>query len=101
MKLHHEYDPAEHCAVGRDPRTLSPVELDEMGRPRVSRGDAIRAKCIDCSGGNAAEARRCGMLDCALWPFRMSTDPFREPRQMTEAQREAAAVRLAKIRTLA
>jgi hypothetical protein len=98
MKNHHEYDTAESCLIGRDPRTMSSAELEALGRPRVSRGDAIRAKCIDCSGGNAAEARRCAMLDCPLWPFRMGTDPFREPK--SEEQRQLAS-QMAKARRAA
>jgi len=31
---------------------------------------AIRAKRIDCSGGNKAEVRRCPCQTCSLWPFR-------------------------------
>ena len=31
---------------------------------------AIRAKCIDCSGGNKAEVRLCPSKTCPLWPFR-------------------------------
>jgi hypothetical protein len=100
MKNHHEYDESQDCMIGRDPRTMSLAELEALGRPRVSRGDAIRANCIDCAGGNTAEVRRCAMLTCPLWPFRMGTDPYREPRLMTEMQREAAAVRLAKVRAL-
>jgi len=64
---------------GRDPRKLSGADLTALGLSRVSRGDAIRAKCIDCCGGSAAEVRRCGFIDCALWVFRMGTDPWRAP----------------------
>ena len=51
---------------------------------------AIRAKCKDCCGGSEAEVRRCGMIDCPLWPFRMGTNPFRAP--PSEAQVAAAKV---------
>lgn len=36
---------------------------------------SIRAKCIECSGGNVAEVRRCHLKDCALWPYRMGKRP--------------------------
>ena len=36
-----------------------------------SRARAIRAKCVDCSGGVLAEVRRCAITDCPLWHFRM------------------------------
>ncbi len=81
---------------GRDPRKLSPAQLTEIGLERQSRGDAIRAKCMDCVGQNVAEVRRCSAVDCSLWPFRMGTDPWREAREMTEEQRAAAIERLAR-----
>lgn len=36
---------------------------------------AIRAKCLDCSGGNTAEVRRCQVVDCPLWQYRMGVRP--------------------------
>lgn len=81
---------------GRDPRQMSPEDLQVCGLERQSRGDAIRAKCLDCCGDSPAEVRRCAIVDCSLWPFRMGTDPWREVRVMTEEQRQAAAERLAK-----
>jgi len=32
---------------------------------------AIRAKCLDCSGGNRAEVERCTVTGCALYPYRL------------------------------
>lgn len=32
---------------------------------------AIRAKCIDCSGHQVKEVKRCPVIHCALWPYRM------------------------------
>jgi hypothetical protein len=31
---------------------------------------AIRAKCLDCSGGDAAEVAECAVLNCPLYAFR-------------------------------
>jgi hypothetical protein len=39
----------------------------------MTRKQAIRAKCIDCSGGNRAEVKRCESEDCPLWPYRLGT----------------------------
>jgi hypothetical protein len=36
---------------------------------------AIRVKCLDCSGDQRKEARLCPVKECALWPFRMGTNP--------------------------
>jgi hypothetical protein len=38
---------------------------------------AIRAKCLECSGGSVPEVRLCGMQDCPLWPYRMGRNPQR------------------------
>lgn len=36
---------------------------------------AIRAKCIDCCGGQKAEVRLCPCEDCSLHPYRMGHRP--------------------------
>ena len=61
--------------VGRSPREISPAQLRALGGPE-SPIKAIREKCLDCSGGSAAEARKCVAIGCALWPFRMGRNPF-------------------------
>lgn len=38
---------------------------------------SIRAKCLDCCGGNRAEVRRCRIEDCPLWQFRSGHNPGR------------------------
>ena len=38
--------------------------------------DAIRRKCLDCSAGYLPAVSQCEQIDCALWPFRMHTNPF-------------------------
>lgn len=97
MKSHQEPH-ADGTPQGRDPRKMSVDDMTSRGLERQSRGDAIRAKCLDCCAGSAAEVRRCGDVSCALWPFRMGTDPWRETRQMTDEQRAAAVERLARAR---
>lgn len=37
---------------------------------------AIRAKCLDCAGGQPKEVRLCPAKLCSLWPFRMKKNPF-------------------------
>ncbi len=41
---------------------------------------AIRAHCLDCSGGSRAEVRLCVIPDCPLHPFRMGRNPNCRPR---------------------
>ena len=61
--------------VGRSPREISPATLRALGGSTTP-VKAIREKCLDCSGGSAAEARKCVAFKCALWPFRMGRNPF-------------------------
>lgn len=36
---------------------------------------AIRARCLDCCGGQKAEVRLCPSQKCPLWPYRMGRRP--------------------------
>ena len=51
---------------------------------------SIRAKCLDCSGGQTREVRLCPLEKCALWPYRMGVRPGhpRALRANDEARRE-------------
>jgi hypothetical protein len=61
--------------VGKLPSFIEPRDLRALGHPeRLIR--AIRAKCLDCSGGVPGEARNCVAIGCPLWPFRMGVNPF-------------------------
>ena len=59
---------------------------------------AIRAKCIDCSGGSSNEVKLCAIPDCPLYPYRLGRHPFRATRVLTDEQRAAVAERLATAR---
>lgn len=37
---------------------------------------AIRAKCVECSGGSLKEVAQCRVSSCALLPFRMGVNPM-------------------------
>lgn len=41
---------------------------------RITRGKAIRRKCLDCCCGNSAEVRRCTATNCPLWRYRMGNE---------------------------
>ena len=43
--------------IGRDPREISQEDIIALGHPQGARA-AIRAKCIECSGGNETQSRR-------------------------------------------
>lgn len=59
---------------------------------------AIREFCIDCCGGSRDTVKVCPSVKCALYPFRMGKNPFRQKREMTEEQRKAAGNRLREAR---
>lgn len=48
---------------------------------------AIRAKCIDCSGGSAEKVKLCAVQDCPLFAFRAGRNPYRTKRQLTDEQK--------------
>lgn len=43
---------------------------------------SIRAKCVECSGGQLHEVRLCPIKECPLYPYRMGHRPKDE--QVTE-----------------
>lgn len=45
---------------------------------RITRGKAIRLKCLDCCCGNSAEVRRCPATECPLWRYRMGNEKLSE-----------------------
>jgi hypothetical protein len=77
--------------IGRNPRTMSHVELRALGHEPMSPMAALRARCLDCCAGNPHEVRLCTAVKCPSWPYRMGSSPWRKP--MTDEQREAARVR--------
>jgi hypothetical protein len=78
------YDGDGGHLIGRDPRTLTAEEFTSYLPDAPVGLAAIRAKCIDCAGGSAAEVRKCVATACPLWPLRMGV----KPRGMREARGE-------------
>jgi len=72
--------------VGRDPRTMTTEDLEQLGHARVSPLRALRLKCLDCCNGAAREVRLCTAVDCPSWPFRMGKNPWAGP--VSQARRE-------------
>ena len=50
---------------------------------------AIRAKCLDCSGGSTKEAQHCLVESCPLFPYRFGMRP--ETAQKLGKEGDAAA----------
>lgn len=44
--------------------------IEENVGNRLTRREAIRAKCLDCCGGSIAEVRHCTLESCPLWRYR-------------------------------
>lgn len=80
--------------AGRDPRKISAEEWQAAGVKGGPILGAIRAKCLDCSCGQPSEVAKCVSINCALWPYRMKTNPFRAARELSDEQRAALADRL-------
>ena len=57
--------------VGRDPRTLSADELEQLGHARVSPLRALRLKCLGVAKTFAQTARLCAAV-CCLGPLLVS-----------------------------
>lgn len=56
--------PPNHLVAGRaGHKPMSPVE-------------AIRQKCLDCSGQQPGEVKLCETVSCPLWPFRAGRHPY-------------------------
>ena len=79
--------------VGRDPRSMSTNELEQLGHARVSPLRALRLKCLDCCNGSAQEVRLCTAVDCPSWPFCMGRNPWRAPLGDVEQARRAATMK--------
>jgi hypothetical protein len=87
--------------IGRDPRLINSQEFQEIGHAAAPILSVIRAKCLDCCCHQPSEIRKCTATSCALWPYRMGSNPFRASREMSDEQRSAAAERLRRVRQAA
>ena len=71
--------------VGKLPAFIDLEQLWVLGHPE-SPIRAIRSKCLDCSGGVPSEVRKCVAATCALWPFRMGSNPFHGKKAPADAE---------------
>jgi hypothetical protein len=62
----------------------------DAGHKPMSPMQAIRRKCLDCSGGQIVEVKLCEAVTCSLWPFRAGRHPYTKTRVL-EAISEASA----------
>jgi hypothetical protein len=62
--------------IGRDPRTMTERELNQLGHTKRPLLKAIRENCVDCVGGSEAEVRRCRMSQCLSGHTGWAPTPF-------------------------
>lgn len=41
---------------------------------RLTRGKAIKAKCLDCCCGQYTEVKKCTVTTCPLWIYRLGKE---------------------------
>lgn len=60
---------------------------------------AIKEYCTSaCKGGHRKQRQECDNFQCFLFDYRNGNNPHRQPKVMTEAQKQAARERLASAR---
>lgn len=47
------------------------IKKDGYETINLTRGRAIRKKCLECSGWSFNEVKLCTCYDCALYPYRL------------------------------
>lgn len=55
---------------------------------RMTRGQAIRAKCLACCCDNPREVKLCTCVDCALFPYRLGHE---DSTMYTDTKKKAEA----------
>lgn len=71
------------------------ADLQGMGFAPMPVLRAVRAKCLDCSGGSPAEVAGCLVKTCPLYPFRLGRNPWRpdaSPAQRAASRRNVTAL---------
>lgn len=69
---------ADGSTEGFRPNEVSTELFKQLGhdaRPLLS---VIRTKCLDCCGEQPSEVAKCTSCDCALWPYRLGSNPLRQ-----------------------
>lgn len=91
----------ENETYGRDPRTISELELSELGFKQKPIMQVIKEKCADCCGSEPSkprntmdEVKKCTAIECPLWLFRLGKNPLAK-KNLTEEQKQASRERFA------
>lgn len=57
---------------------------------------AIKAYCFECSGNQREEVKRCPVMNCELYAFRLGKNPYRKKRELSQEQKDAIRLRFCK-----
>lgn len=70
-----------------DARDIAKQHISEKAQRNPVK--AIRAKCIDCCGGEniVNEIKECPIKKCALYPFRLGKNPYRSKNEEGKPKR--------------
>ncbi len=71
------WPPTAAVAASAEHRPMSPMQ-------------AIRRKCLDCSGQQMMEVKLCVVVACPLWPFRAGKHPYTTTRLLEANSGERA-----------
>ena len=61
-------------------RSVSGKVEERVETRNLTRSQAIKFNCLDCSGGVVAEVRACYMKTCPLWVFRPYQNAILDPK---------------------
>jgi hypothetical protein len=79
--------------TGKDPRTLPIETFNDLGHVKTPLLKVIQAKCLDCCCYQRSKIRKCVSSGCALWPYRMGTNPFVK-HELSEERRQELSRRM-------
>ena len=93
------YQADEGQLIGKHPSNV-PSQILPLNFRAQNPLKAVREKCLDCCCANATEVRKCVAVDCALWPYRMGTNPFRKKSELAPEEKHERVKRLRKAREI-
>lgn len=77
--------------VGKLPSEVLDGQWAGIGHVKSNLLGVIRAKCLDCSHTHP-EVAHCTAVTCALWPYRMRSNPFRTEKTPEQRARASAVL---------
>ena len=65
-------------AADRENREIvgTPELFETLGHRKRNPIQVMRLFCLDCMGDQPSMVRKCTSVGCALWPYKLGTNPF-------------------------